>query len=530
MTFLFNLQPEARILQHALKYARLGRPVFPCADDKSPLTSNGFKDANSDCDFVRAAWKLNPHALIGSPTGNGTIVIDIDGEEGEASLASLSFGLSELPPTRESSTGRGRHLWFRVPCPIRNSLGKLGPGIDVRGDGGYVILPPSRHPNGKSYQWTSDREVAELPADWLEIIKDSNVTDAANPSPQKSDQIPAGERHRTLASVAGTMRNRGMGYDAILAALLAMNEKQCNPPKPRKEIESIAKSYAGYPAGKLPAAQPSPIQREIRLVVRCFKDIEPREVKWLWPQVFPLGKVSMLVGDPGLGKSLITIDLAARLSVEGKLPGAYGPIGSSIFLTSEDDEGDTLRPRLDVAGADVSRIHIIQMAVGNGVERMFNLSMDLEALEEVIKSTGSILVVIDPVSAYLGGSDSNNNADVRSVLGPLSVVARRRGCAVITINHFRKSSGPAVQKSAMSMAFSAHARAVWGVARLREDPPNRVFVPIKSNLGLDAEGWKYQIRDVNGVPRVEWGEKHRVENIDYLFNGPTGYSNRSEGR
>ncbi|MDE2098416.1 MAG: bifunctional DNA primase/polymerase [Patescibacteria group bacterium] len=533
---------EIAILKHALAYARKGRPVFPCGADKSPATPNGFLNASTQPELIKAMWANHHDALIGTPTGNGVIVIDIDGEEGSKSLDSLSFALSPLPETRETATARGRHLWFKVPCAVRNSVEKLAPKVDVRGDGGYVILPPSKHPNGKLYRWTRQGDPASLPQDWLDAILSLSTPVSADAETgsnvqalrvfTENEQIPSGRRNATLASLAGSMRRRGMSYEAILSGLQAENRARCIPPLPEREVERIARScsrYAPDPAASKPAdRQPSKPVASSALVVKCFKDIQPKRVEWLWPGVVPLGKLTMLVGDPGLGKSLITIDLASRLSTDGKLPDSFAQPGPTIFLTSEDDEEDTLRPRLDVCGADVSRIHIIQMAISNGEERMFNLKRDLSALEEVIESVGAVLVVIDPISAYLGDSDSNNNAEVRSVLGPLSVVAKRHGCSVIAINHFRKSSGPAVQKSAMSMAFAAHARAVWGVARDRVDPETRLFLPIKANLGKDAEGWAYKLQDVAGVPVIEWMDKKSVGNVDYVFNGPQGHTKREE--
>lgn len=160
----------------ALDYARAGYPVLPlhtmregvcsCGDagcrspGKHPRTRRGFLNASTDPGQVARWWTFWPDANIGCVPGpSGHVVLDIDGPEGEAALAAL-----DLPATREVVTGRGRHLWFRYRGPAVANGRPFGPGIDVRGHGGYVILPPSVHPSGRVYAWCGADEAAELPA------------------------------------------------------------------------------------------------------------------------------------------------------------------------------------------------------------------------------------------------------------------------------------------------------------------------------------------------------------------------------
>src|SRR5215211_2791427 len=131
----------------ALHYSRAGWPIFPVGD-KAPLTPRGFHDATTDAAVVEAWWREHPDAGIGLPTGNGTVVLDVDPREGgDDTLHELESRHGELPATVEALTGGGgRHLYFHSGELIRNSAGKVGPGLDVRGDGGYVVVPPSPHP------------------------------------------------------------------------------------------------------------------------------------------------------------------------------------------------------------------------------------------------------------------------------------------------------------------------------------------------------------------------------------------------
>jgi hypothetical protein len=191
-------------------------------------------------------------------------------------------------------------------------------------------------------------------------------------------------------------------------------------------------------------SQPGPL-------LRCFSDIAPKPLRWLWPSRIPLGKLTLLIGDPGLGKSLLTADIASRVTRGRPFPdGATCESGSVIFLSAEDDAADTIRPRLDAAGADVSRVHTleavrVQLTDGSLTEKAFNLETDCAALEVALRKHPDVrLIVIDPISAYLGGVDSHSNAEVRGVLARLATLAAQHGVAVLCITHLRKSAGAAV--------------------------------------------------------------------------------------
>jgi len=149
----------------ALEYAAAGWRVFPCAA-KVPRTRNGCKDATADPAVITGWWDMWPGADIGVATGDGLLVLDVDGEPGADTLHELERAHGELPATAHAITGGGEHYYFTTTAPIRNSAGKLGPGLDVRGDGGYVVAPPSSHLSGRRYEWDQapdEAEVAPLP-------------------------------------------------------------------------------------------------------------------------------------------------------------------------------------------------------------------------------------------------------------------------------------------------------------------------------------------------------------------------------
>lgn len=253
------------------------------------------------------------------------------------------------------------------------------------------------------------------------------------------------------------------------------------------------------------------------LVTVRLSDVHPELVRWLWPGRMALGKLTLLCGDPGLGKSFITLDLAARVSsgtAWPDLPLLSNPRGSVVLLSAEDDLGDTIRPRLDVAGADASRIVAIRavrrrvVITGKTQEDYFDLNEDLPALEAaILKLRDCRLVIIDPLTAYLGKTDSHKNAEVRAVLARLFELAAQHRVAVLAVTHLNKASTlPAIYRAMGSLAFVAAARAVWAVVRDDEDETGRrrLFVPIKNNLGADETGLAYALEATDGVARVVW--------------------------
>lgn len=258
----------------------------------------------------------------------------------------------------------------------------------------------------------------------------------------------------------------------------------------------------------------------------CMADVEPEELQWLWPKRLPLGKLTLLVGDPGLGKSFITIDLTARITSGKPWPDDSGTAeaGNVILLSSEDDPSDTIRPRLDTAGADVKRVHLISGVAGErGRSRQFSLDTDIAALEREMMRLHPRLVILDPLNAYLGDVDSHTNADVRSILGPLSELAAKHKVTVLGVMHLTKANGQkAMYRTTGSLAFNAAARAVWCVAKDKDDANKRVFVPIKMNLAPNMTGLRYQLEKM----AVVWGADAVTQSADdALADGPTRADN-----
>ena len=242
------------LLKAALDYARHGWPVFPCHINKKPLTPNGFKDATRSYSEIEHIWThVHRLASIGIPTGkvSGFVVLDVDTVHGGyESLEELTNKHGELPDTPMVFTGGGgAHYYFKHPesYEVRNSAGKLGHGLDIRGNGGYVIAPPSSHLSGKMYDWEltshpDDLPLAEVP-DWLLALI---VSPPERPQNPQEGIISRGAREDTLCRLGGSMRRQGASVEEMLAALTVMNETRCDPPLPVGDIQRIAKSMTRY--------------------------------------------------------------------------------------------------------------------------------------------------------------------------------------------------------------------------------------------------------------------------------------------
>jgi putative DNA primase/helicase len=271
-------------------------------------------------------------------------------------------------------------------------------------------------------------------------------------------------------------------------------------------VENLAAEAAPVAVNvKLTAATVDGDSIERHLKYRCVADVEPVELKWLWPGKVPSGKLTLFAGDPGLGKSFVTIDMASRVSRGKGWPDQSDnqPAGSVIFLACEDDVADTVRPRLEQANADLDKVHVVEGVGFNDKERGFSLDRDLPLLQKLIDEIGDVrLLVVDPISAYCGKVDTHNNSEVRGLLSPLIELAASSDVAVVAINHLTKGNGNAVYRSTGSIAFVAAARSAWNFYKDPDDNSKRLILPTKMNLAPDVEGMSYSIEDGG----VRWGD------------------------
>jgi Bifunctional DNA primase/polymerase, N-terminal/Primase C terminal 1 (PriCT-1) len=266
-------------LRKSLEYAERGWPVFPCMPGgKKPLTRHGHLDATTDRSRITAWWNRWPDANIGIPTGEGSGILALDVDQ-RAGLDALKAEHGELPATRTHSTGSGgMHYLLAYPAgaEIRNSAGKLSKGLDVRGEGGYIVVPPSA--TTRLYELLDDLPLA-APPEWLtEALRQphsaatprSDATGGVDrpPSPgpidlDRSGPIPAGTRDDTLTRIAGRLHDGTRDAAELAGALLEVNRRRCEPPLPDAQVEKIAASIHCRPPCKKSARVTADVLREL---------------------------------------------------------------------------------------------------------------------------------------------------------------------------------------------------------------------------------------------------------------------------
>lgn len=293
-----------------------------------------------------------------------------------------------------------------------------------------------------------------------------------------------------------------------------MTKTQPDTPTPASEDVSST----NCPSARTNDKQVNGSKRCGEAVLTRMSDVEAVPIQWLWLYRIPLGRLTVIAGDPGLGKSFVTLDMAARVSTGTKWPdGRTNRQGSVVLLNIEDDAADTIRPRLDAAGADVERIHLISGVRPSSIEetKPFSLGNDLSPLRDVLKGMPDCrLVVVDPITAYLGGVDTNSDVRVRQVLGPLATLAESQGVAIVLVMHLNKGQDlGAIYRVSGSMAFTAAARATWLVAKDRESPDRRLLLPQKMNLCRNPGGLAFSLTTSGNGERAATHD--HLEHVDH---------------
>ncbi len=262
-------------------------------------------------------------------------------------------------------------------------------------------------------------------------------------------------------------------------------------------------------AGNVSGRVESTILKLAPSVGKLLSEVEPERVEWLWPGRLPLGKIAVLDGDPGLGKSTLLSELAARISCGEPLPGDDAapakPRGVLLF-SAEDDLFDTIRPRIDAAGGDPRRIAAF-VAVPDGTDtgRPFALPRDLPILEAIVQRLDAALVVIDPLIAFLRPGTSDQH--VRHAMAALKAVAERTGAAIVVVRHLTKTPGAnPLYRGAGSIGIIAAARSGLLLAADPDDPERRILALTKGNLARPPAALAFRLEDVLGatVARIAW--------------------------
>lgn len=239
-----------------------------------------------------------------------------------------------------------------------------------------------------------------------------------------------------------------------------------------------------------------------------FSNVAPERVGWLWHSRIPRGKLTLVDGDPGTGKSSATTDLAARVSTGKAWPdGSKCEAGGVVIMSAEDGLADTIRPRLDAAGADPGRVLSLATISEDGYDRLPSVPDDLDIIRRGVERVSASLVVIDPLMAFLSGDvNSHKDQDVRRALAPLARLAEDTGAAIVVVRHLNKASGGnPIYRGGGSIGIIGAARSGLLVAKDPEDERRRVLASIKSNLAPPAPSLAFVLTEAdNGAVRVDW--------------------------
>jgi putative DNA primase/helicase len=263
--------------------------------------------------------------------------------------------------------------------------------------------------------------------------------------------------------------------------------------------------------------------------------VERTETRWLWPGKIPLGKLTLLAGDPELGKSFLTVDMAARITRGLPWPdGTESISGSVIFMNAEDELEDTVCPRLEKAGADLEKCSALAAARSeeDGLVHPLSLGHDLAVLREALQAKPDCrLVVIDPISAYLGPIDGNSNTEVRGLLFPLAQLAAEHQVAVVAVTHLNKSGmGQAIYRAIGSLAFVAAARSAWVVVRDPHDANRQLFLNAKSNLASKFPGLAYRFKAESklAIATIDWETNPIEQSVDEVLRMAKGFNTAAQ--
>lgn len=556
-----------------------------CNDCKSPGKAplwpwKQYQDKLPEEKHVRMYFARNPAANVGIALGpvSGLIALDVDGEPGEQLLIQLAG--TDLPDTLEYSTGHGYRLFYRCPAevpPIRSIKLNGSEALRVLSKGSQTVAPPSRHASGVEYQWVVGNRPGEIEAapcpQWLIDLmrKDGHGTSRpADPSSPPNRNTTNDDVRRALAYLASChpaisgqgghnqtfkvavklVKGFSLPPDLALELLLRDYNPRCQPPWTEKElrhkVESAAKAdspegfmyqnmrapnangpYPGTVGGRTDNPSSSkPDKQPHQATILTLADVQPKSLEWLMPGWIPKGKLTILDGDPDLGKSTMLLDLAARVSTSGQMPnGEPGLCGDVIILSAEDDAEDTIVPRLLAAGADLSRCQILTDINGQPPVIPYHL----DAIETAIADHKAKLLIIDPLTAYID-ADACSDQKVRRALHPLKRSLQKTACSAVALRHLNKGGGTkALYRGGGSIAIIGAARAGMLVAQDPDNPLYRVVAQTKHNLAQLQSSLRYTLEwiDAYQACRVAWITGRCPYGADDLLKPPEDKEEKS---
>lgn len=483
----------ADIRRYANYYAKnMGLRIFPCKG-KVPATPHGCKDATNEPVQVDQWWHDGSTYNVAIATGNGLVVLDVDtdhnaGKFGDETLTELEQKYGKLPDTWTCLTGGGGvHYYFACDDPDLTIGTGFAPGLDYRGAGGYVIAPPSIHPEtGRAYEWEASSTPTSVPLaplpDWLHQLMLQGKSSSKNV--ESPERVTEGQRNAVLFKLASSLRAKGLTQKAISAALIEENRSRCSPPLPDKEVETIARSAGRYERGEVSVNPPQ--------IVRA-SEIAYEPPRWLIAPYFQRGKGTLIQGDNGAGKTAFMCAIAAHVSAGMPLMGLRIETPGAVLILSVEDDLPVLRGRIEADGGNLDKCLFMTNTAG--------LTFNSPEVEAAIKEINAKLVIFDPFQAFLGaGVDMFRSNETRPQLAKLFEMCDRHDCACAIIAHMGKAGDKSpVNRSLGSVDIPAAMRSILQLTRNPDNEDECVAVHIKCSNAPKGRSLAYTIGDRGGV-------------------------------
>ncbi|MDA8170604.1 MAG: AAA family ATPase [Nitrospiraceae bacterium] len=424
-------QPEeGQLIDWARSYLSRGFSIIPVTKGtKRPALSSWkeFQEWRATDEEIRAWFGNGSRNGIGIVTGviSGIAVVDLDGPEAVAFAKAHDFPLTPLV-----KTGKGYHAYYRYSSGVRNFQKRDDlPGIDLRGDGGFVVAPPSVHASGRCYQWVDGKGLDDLPLAALPSIILAKRSEDKTPFVNLYKGVARGSRNDALARLAGSWAKDGLPFDECLEMAYAWNSLN-NPPLPGNEIERTIKSITD----RHRANHAQKDSAKTGIVLTPLGDLlkEPEEkVTWAVDGLLPAGGFSIMAAKPKVGKSTLARDMSFSIA-RGKpflsRDVAHGPV---IYLALEEKRSEVRRHFKDMGASGDEPIFIYSGRVPSDA---------IEQITEAVQEIKPVFVVIDPLFRFTRVKDTSAYAEITAALEPLLLLSRETGTHVLCIHHSSKGN------------------------------------------------------------------------------------------
>ncbi len=528
---------SSEVIAQALAQVDLGFAAFALgANSKRPVTLHGFKDATTDRERVAAQLSLpiaGNYGITWPEEADPVVVLDLDnGEDGrerpwQDRLLEHIEQIGPLPPTKSTTTpSGGRHAFYRWPADVPLPGGDELFGFTARWPGRGYLVGPGSSIDGVAYLPGPVSEIVPLPPEWVAVaVRDARparnrggFVTISGGRYELPERITSGQRYATIRDYVASRYNSGLPLEELWALVKDQVAPRFAVPLAEDELRDrfdrvVAKigDRLGAPRGagsQAPTIPPGPLNDA------PLTEFDSRPIEWVWPGWLPRGVVTIMDGNPGVSKSTLVADLVARVTTGTSWPDG-SPItapGRVMWITTEDDPGRVLRPRIEAAGGDASRVRFVTGEVVFPASAGAFLELLVRRASE---ADGLVLVVLDPLFSHIEAT-VRTIADAemrRGVMNPLNEAAEAANVACLVVRHFNKdTNASAINRGAGSLGgIVGAARALWSVVADPDDDETKVVGVSKLNYARSPAPWRYRVIDrlppgwlTGTVSGIEW--------------------------